>query len=184
MHVLGAVTYPKANPDRFFIEEAARIPYTGMQTFRYSDLTLVGSVEKEDERTPEYLAQFRSGKARWYHTQFIATERQKITRNKMQEIKFCAVAVTNGNPDKVIEYIYPVIDLKLKSRNEIGIEATGKEDLVTQAKYWVFELGAPKKLVRPIIKPTTEHFQLKLTKSEQVENGVEWNELVEVYEYV
>jgi hypothetical protein len=175
--------YTKANPDRFFIEEAARIPYTGMQTFRYSDLTLIASVEKEDERRPEYLERFRSGKARWYHTQFIATERQKITRNKMQEIKFCAVAVTNSNSDKVIEYIYPVIDLKLKSRNEIGIEVTGKEDLITQVKYWVFELGMPKKLARPIIKPTMEHFQLKLTKAEQVENGAEWNELVEVYDF-
>lgn len=173
--------YPKANPDRFFIEEAARIPYTGMQTFRYSDLTLVASVEKEAERSPEYLERFRSGKARWYHTQVVATERQNITRNKMQEIKFCAVAVVNSGSSKVVEYIYPVINVKLKPRNEISIDITGKEDLITEVKYWVFELGAAKKLIKPITKPTLDHFQLKLTKAEQLENGVKWDDLPEFY---
>jgi hypothetical protein len=173
---------PKANPDRFFIEEAARIPYTGMQTFRYSDLTLVASVEKEDERTPEYLERFRSGKARWYHTQFKATERQNITRNKMQEIKFCAVAVANGGSAKVIEYIYPVIDLKIKPRNQISIDVTGKEDLITEAKYWVFELGAAKRLAKPIFKPDVAHFELKLTRADQLEMGVEWDALITRYE--
>lgn len=173
--------YPKASPDRFFIEEAARIPYTGMQTFRHSDLTLVASVEKDLERAPDYLERFRSGKARWYHTQLQVTEKQNVTRNKMQEIRFCAIAVTNEGSTKTIEYIYPVIGLKLIPRNEISVDVTGKEDLVTQINYWVFELGVPEKLLRPIIKPNVEHFQLKLTTAQQIKRGVEWNELGEAY---
>jgi len=178
------LVYPKANPDRFFIEEAARIPYTGMQTFRYRDLTLVASVEKEAERTPEYLERFRSGKARWYHTQVIASDRENIKRYMMQEIKFCAVAVASGGPAKIIEYIYPVIDLKLIPRNQISIEITGKQDLTTEVIYWVFELGVAKKLLKPITKPYSKRFKLKLTKAEQLENGVEWDELVEAYSFL
>ncbi len=176
--------YPKANPDRFFIEDAARIPYTGMHTVRYDDLTLVASVEKENERTEAYLYNFRYGTACWYHTQHKATERQSITRNRMREIKFCAVAVSNGtNTEKIIEYIYPVIDVKLTSRKILSVIVTGKEDELTNDKYWVFELGKAKKLLTPIVKPATEHFQLKLTKVKQLEEGIEWSELSEVYEY-
>lgn len=180
------VAYPisPANADIHYIQEAARIPYSGMRTQRYNDLTLVASIENTAGRDPEYLQRFLSGSATAYHTQLLATNRQGIHKNIVREIRYCALAVpVNEGQPKIIQYIYPVLNVQETPRADIDENITGKADPSNKNIYWVLILGKARLLNSPVLKPDSEHFELKLTHLDLVEQGIEWNALPSLYEF-
>lgn len=173
-----------ANPDVHYVHEAARIPYSGMYTGRYDDLTLIASIEKENERTPEYLQRFITGDAMYYHTQLIATNRKGILKSIVREIKYCAVAVpVYEGQEKIIQFVYPVHKVEEMQRMYIGTDISGKEDPTNENVYWVLTLGKAQKLDIPIAKPLNEPFSIKLTHLSEVRAGSKWNSLTGLYEF-
>lgn len=157
--------YPSAIPDRYFVEEAARIPYRGMQQLRYSDLTLVAS-GAEDDRMTGYYDQFVQGFARYFHMQLAASENQDIAENIMREIRYCVIASRSGtDPERIAKWIWPVISTELCKRNELKEEISGKTTTPDDTRlFWLFTLGAPIRLQQTITGFTRGRHCMALTR--------------------
>jgi Uncharacterized conserved protein len=177
--------YPKnsASTDRYYIEEAARIPYYGMKQVRYDDLTLLATSAQNDRNTGYYKS-FENGTARWFHMQLKASDRENMTKNAIYEVKYCIVAAAEVGQVRKANYIWPVISVVLKPRIELTTEQTGLPPKIgADSDYWLFELGEPRKLSHQVSAPNNEHHHIRLVEANKIEDQSSFSEFdtVEVY---
>lgn len=131
--------------EQFYLQEAARIPYTGMRQTLYSDLVMTAVLGLSVARSQDYYTAFERGEARWYHmpaTTFTAKFKQHVT----EEIRYLALAL---GCIADIPKVWPVKAVTLQPRSALTVEQTGKASSSTQL-YYLFELGQPLYLRTPI----------------------------------
>mgnify|MGYP006099640729 CR=1 FL=1 len=179
---LGADTseYPSLHTDKYYVEEAARIPYKGTKISHYDDLTVIFSGTVHG-RSTDYLQLQQDGKLPFYHTKLIATDRQSIERHIINEVRYLGLAVDNGG-DQIIKTIYPVKSAKLVRRSELTEIQTGATLFDNpEESYWLFELGIGIGLPVPIAKQSTAHLEVFLTGYYSMNDTHEWSDLPQRY---
>ena len=179
---LGAVAseYPSVNADKYYVEEAARIPYRGTKISHYDDLTVIFSGKVHD-RSADYLQLQQDGKLPFYHTKLIATDREAIERHIINEVRYLGLAVDNVD-DQVIKTIYPVKSVRLVKRLELTEGQTGKTSFDNpDENYWLFELGNGIGLPVPIAKQSSVHFEVFLTGFYAMNDTHKWSDLPQRY---
>jgi len=182
--------YSQVEVDRHYVEEAARIPYLGMQQRRYQDLTLVVT-SAEDERVDGYYEGFQSGSARSFHMQHKASVRKPLSDHVIRETRYCIIAGRDpeGTERKAF-WLWPVITVLLVNRKDIKLEDSGKAQPdgasveAGEAKYWQFELGNPRLLAMPVVGFPSGHHYMKLTKATALDGVTQFDEVEEVYPWV
>tara|TARA_B110000046_G_C13005484_1_gene404238 strand:- start:1140 stop:2600 length:1461 start_codon:yes stop_codon:yes gene_type:complete len=177
------ITYPHYDTDNHFVEESARIPYRGTEVSLYRDLTIVfsGSVPN---RTEDYQKNQREGKLGFYHTRLLATERQKIERHVINEVRYLSVAipVVDNSAMQSVQYVYPVSKVELIKRMELTEEQAGTIEMNSSNQdYWLFTLGESIKISEPLLRSTPEHFEVLLTDLNKLREEREWDELPQRY---
>ncbi len=176
------VIYKQAATERYFVEEAARIPYYGMQQVRYHDLTLAVTGAPERGRDAAYIQRFKDGTAQWYHMQLKASERENIAKHVMKEIRYCAIA-THDKAGRQVNYLWPVLNVSLVERDKLELEQAGSGSNSSEP-YWLFELGTSVKLTSPLGGFAARGHHLKLTLSSELDGRKLFSELKEVYKDV
>ena len=174
------VKYKKASTDRYYVEEAARIPYYGMRQVRYHDLTLVATGAPEKGRDAGYIQRFKDGTAQWYHMRLKASERSNVAKHVMKEIRYCAIA-THGKAGRQVNYLWPVLNVSLVEPGTLKPEQTGGKPLSSPEPYWLFELGTSMKLISPLGGFAARGHQMKPTLSSELDGNKVFSELKEVY---
>jgi hypothetical protein len=177
------ITYPHYDTDNHFVEESARIPYRGTEVSLYRDLTIVfsGSVPN---RTEDYQKNQREGKLGFYHTRLLATERQKIERHVINEVRYLSVAIpdVDNSAMQSVQYVYPVSKVELIKRVELTEEQAGTIEMnSSNQNYWLFTLGESIKISEPLLRSTPEHFEVLLTDLNKLREEREWDELPQRY---
>jgi predicted component of viral defense system (DUF524 family) len=170
-------TYSIAVTDKYYVEEAVRIPYKGTSTAYYSDLTIAvnGLVTGRSEIYREGLEQ---GNAQYYHMQLLASERQKIEQHIIKEARYLAIAVTESPAIQKISFLYPILEVEQKKRSELTEQQTGTHRVNNpNVIYWLFKLGAGLKLGAPVHKAFSRKFEVKLTSAASFSTVENWNEL-------
>lgn len=144
--------YPERVADRLYVQDAARIPYHGMQQARYPDLTMTVALGGAGRRCKEYLDAFRQGTARWYHIP-AATFARQYKQHVVNEIRYLALARTSDDQPatKQIDRVWPVLGVTRKRRHELTIEQAGKRS-DSEEEFYLFELGRPLTLPRTVRK--------------------------------
>lgn len=137
------LVYPIANPDRFSLEEPARIAYTGLKIHRYEDLTLLANMRQIASKDENYVNSFANGTARYYHTPVSTLKNRLIPHHLIFETRFLALAAPSNkqlSSSLSVKFIYKVLKVSQKRRCDLTLEQAGttsnKNDL-----YWLFELG-------------------------------------------
>jgi len=176
-------TYPRYDTDSHFVEESARIPYRGTEVSLYNDLTIVfsGSVPN---RTEAYQQNQREGKLGFYHTKLLATERQKIERHVINEVRYLSVAISDvdNNSIQSVQYVYPVSKVELVKREGLTEAQTGTTVMNSSNRdYWLFTLGKSIKISEPLLRSTPEHFEVLLTDLNKLRSDREWSKLPQRY---
>lgn len=170
--------------DYYFVEDSARIAPYGVTNVRHSGLTMVAPIN-EVGRDSQYLDKAKRGKLTGYHTQLIATNRQNVHRNIVREIRYLVVTVRQQASDQqqLGQYLYRVGNVKLLPRRDIDVGLTGKVSTDSHY-YWVFEfVGQPFALNNAITKVyDSRHFEFKLTKAENLQQVVHWDDINGKYE--
>lgn len=129
---------------QLLLQHEARIADHGMQQRLYQNLVLMMSLG--EERSEEYLAQFQSGKLKWYHTP-VKTFELKMPDYIASEIQFLALAYQGK-----IERIYPVKSVKRLVRSQITSEQAGSENIKDKEQdYYLFELSKSLRLEQTIL---------------------------------
>ncbi|MEI7455274.1 MAG: restriction endonuclease-like protein [Nitrosomonadales bacterium] len=173
-YVSTQLTYFIPHPDRIFAEDAVRISQTGTQLARYADLTLVASLGYN--RSDAYIEQYRTGSARWYHIPLSTTNKVSVERNAMREVRYCAIA--HGDADgRHITHLYQVKSVKLKNRNELAFEQTGRDEREQNTKYWLFELDYARPLLHPLNFPLSPGFIFRLINAADLLATKKWEAL-------
>lgn len=179
------VNYDISENEQHFIQEPVRIPYKGTEVIRHQGLTLVAPIVENGSRTNTYISAARNGTLQGYHTQLIATNRQSVHRNIVREVQYVAIAVSkqDGESTQQIKYLYPVLNVVLKPRNEISTEISGwVGEKTNNDKYWLFTLGEAITLPNNITKPKdTEHFKFKLTDTKSLRAVGNWQDIEQKY---
>ena len=142
------VVYPTANPDRFSLEEPARIAYTGLKIHRYEDLTLLANMRQIASKDENYVNSFANGTARYYHTPVKTLKNRLIPHHLIFETRFLAIAAPISkqlSSSLSVKFIYKVLKVSQKRRCDLTLEQAGttsnKNDL-----YWLFELGEARQI--------------------------------------
>jgi len=177
--------YKTNSSDRFYVQEATRISYTGMALSRYQDLSL--SVALGANRDKTYLEKFRLGKAEWYHLPLQTSLMKNVQRAAIREIKHCAFVVYYPDDEqRRIDYIYDVISTRLVKRKDISDEQAGATatQLNLEKDYWLFELGGVKKLDLSINVSGYRDFKFRLASFEELVKATTWNELPNHYAFL
>ena len=177
-----SLTYPTANSEKYFVEDAYRISGKGYSISHYQGLTILASQLGPDRNTA-YLEQYRNGDAKFYHTKMIAFERQKIQQHIATEARYLAVALDGEDSIiRQVDYIYPILDAKRVQRGTLTEDQTGTSVVSNPDEwFWLFTLGPALKLKKTLIQPRKEHFELKLVKRDDLTLGYGWDDLPELY---
>jgi predicted component of viral defense system (DUF524 family) len=169
--------------ERLYVQDAARIPYQGMQQVLYPDLTMTISLGEEVERDKDYFKRFESGSAKWYHLPQ-KTFSAKFQEHIVDEIRYLALASTSDKqyPMKLINKVWPVKSVSLMPRFSITQEQSGKESS-SEDLYYLFELGTPLAMHTPVLNVPHISFKesMKLTTLIQLESTIEFSEVKKVY---
>lgn len=100
----------------------------------------------------------------------------------MREVRYCAVAVhPAGAADRQIEYLYDVRSVKLVKRCDLTVEQAGTEDPKNQRDYWLFQLGASRRLNIPVSAAGFRVFRFRLTGASDLLATANWSDLPERY---
>lgn len=180
-----ASDYKSRSTDHFYVQEAARISYTGMALTRYQDLSL--AVALGSKRSKVYLERFRQGKAKWYHLPEQTTITKRVQRAVMREVKSCAFVVYFPDVEqRRIEYIYDVISVKLLKRKLISEEQAGAKAQSTNLEndYWLFELGDIKKISLSIDVSGIRDFKFRLLSIDALSQAKVWSDLPNHYAFL
>lgn len=169
-----------ASPDKYFVEEAPRIPYYGTAVSRYKDLVITAN-QLGPDRDASYVEDFRLGRAAFYHTKQLAFDRQRIEHHIVNEAQYIAVAIDVNNKREV-SFVYPIVSAKKVRRKDITRKQSGSDDIKKPEElYWLFELGKALSLNRKTILDMETSFKLKFLSIEDLSSGLDWNELSERY---
>ncbi len=177
--------YKEKSADHFYVQEAARITYTGMESSKYKDLSL--AIALGTRRDKAYLEGFRQGKAQWYHLPLQTTRSKNIQRHAMREIKHCAFVVYYPNNSKRrIEYSYEVISVQLQKRKNISKEQAGAEMKPEDAEkeYWLFELGRATQLNLSVDASGLRDFKFRLVSIKELAKAKVWKDLSNHYDFL
>jgi hypothetical protein len=175
-------TYSIAVTEKYYVEEAVRIPYKGTTTTYYSDLTIAvnGFISGRNKNYRENLEQ---GKAQYYHMELLASERQQIEQHIIKEARYLAIAVTENPSVQKISFLYPILGVEQRKRSELTEQQTGTHRVKNPDKiYWLFKLGAGLKLGTPVQKAFSRKFKVKLTSAGYFSTVGNWNELPPKYQ--
>ena len=169
--------------EQLYLQEAARIPYSGMEQVLYPDLTMTIALAGESNRNPDYFNQFKNGLATWYHLPQ-QTFLNKYKLHIANEIRYLALAMTNveHTSSKQITKLWPIKNVTLKPRSTLTIEqaGTGSDSAMP---YYLFELGKPLTLKDSIDNVPHGPFKnsMKLTTLNYLEQTTKFSELQHVY---
>lgn len=163
--------YELSNPERFFVEDAARIPSHGMSVSHHPDLVLVftGPVRN---RSDAYKAAQRNGSLRWYHTRVHATDRQDIQAHVIREARMLAIPEDYTADQQTVRHFYPVKSIQMVKRSVINEEMSGipiSEN--PDEPYWLFELGSSVVLPQSLEHDSTDHFEVFVTDFSGMTSG-------------
>jgi predicted component of viral defense system (DUF524 family) len=180
---LGSLTttYPTSSiSDSLYVNEAARIPYYGMKQVLHSDLVLTAKLG--ENRTHEYVEDFKNGQAKWYHMPMSVFDVQ-FGHHIADEIGYVAIGHEESGVLK-IDKAYRVISVEIKQRKEITNAQSGVVLLAdTTDEYWLFELGEILNLNNILINLNASGFRqsLKLTTLAMMEKADAFDDLEIVY---
>jgi hypothetical protein len=183
--LLGGTTYPVAElAEQLYVQDAARIPYAGMQQVLYPDLTMTTVLGGQQGRIPSYFDAFKQGTARWYHMPqetFLSKFKQHIAA----EIRYLALAITSPSQSntKQIDKIWPVKSVLVLPRYAITEEQAGRKSSSNDL-YYLFELGRPLTLQNTVsnVPHRPVKNSMKLTTLSCLENVKYFTEIKKVYE--
>lgn len=137
-------------PERFYVQESARIPTYGLEQTRPKNLCLFVT-GANDKRKDGYYEAFAKGRARYFHMQQKATTRVDIENEIVRSIAFLEIASKDDNDSsqRIARYRWTVKSVSLVNRNQLTEEQTGKKAKSgAESQYWLFELGMPIALER------------------------------------
>ena len=178
-----SVEYKTRSADHLYLQEPARISYTGMELSKFKDLCL--SVGLGGDRCKPYLEKFRQGKAQWYHMPLKTTLAKKMQRSAMREIKYCAFVVYYPvDSQRRIDYIYEVISVQLVKRKEITSEQAGVPLKNSDDNYWLFELGRVNNMALSIDVSGTRDFKFRLARVDELVKAKTWADLPNHYAFL
>lgn len=146
--------------ERFYVEDAVRIPTYGMKQVRSPNRTLLVT-GAEDLRQPGYYEAFQDGTARYFHMRTHASERQNIEDELIRSLKYLIIVsrCNNHSSERVASFKWSIKAVAKKSRNELTQVQTGALQSSTSTKdYWLFEIEADTKLTEKISRPSGHHF--------------------------
>ncbi|MGP9491862.1 DUF2357 domain-containing protein [Psychrobacter sp. AOP7-B1-24] len=170
--------------ERLYLQEATRIPYSGMEQILYPDLTLTIALAPKAGRHKEYIDGFKHSTAQWYHlpqTTFLDKYKQHI----VNEIRYLAIATTNDAQltSKQISKLWPIESVTLVPRRSITAEQSGKSSKDTKP-YYLFRLGKPLTIRDTVDNVPLRDFKnsMKLTTLEHLQQAASFDELQTVYQ--
>lgn len=177
--------YPTADiAERLYVQEAARIPFYGMQQVLYPDLTMTVALAGQRGRDNEYFNRFEQGTAQWYHLPQ-STLLQKFKQHVADEIRYLALASTSDTHSKTkkIDKLWPVKQVKVLPRYAITEEQAGKNSNSNKL-YYLFTLGKPLLLQTPVTNVPHRPIKnsMKLTTLTSLENTGKFVDIEKVYE--
>ncbi|QDP02768.1 DUF2357 domain-containing protein [Thalassotalea sp. PS06] len=173
--------YINSITDKYYVEEAPRIPYLGTGVSRFSDLVIVAN-QLGPNRDLKYKSNFKAGNAEFYHTKQFAFRRQSIEHHIIQEARYLAVAVDSQNETREIEYIYPILNSTKVKRRDISTEQSGCKNYANPNEiYWLFTLGKALKIKQIVSVYPDTSFKLKLVTLEELSRTTDWGQLNEKY---
>ncbi|WP_440454270.1 DUF2357 domain-containing protein [Psychrobacter sp. ASPA161_9] len=170
--------------ESLYLQDAARIPYSGMEQVLYPDLIMTIALGGGKGRYSAYFDNFKNGLATWYHlpqSTFLGKYKQHI----VNEIRYLALAITSeqNTNSKQITMLWPIKNVITLARNKITITQAGS--LSNSAEdYYLFELGKPLTLKDAIIRVPHRPFRnsMKLTTLNHLEQAAKFSELKQVYD--
>ncbi|MDV2857721.1 restriction endonuclease-like protein [Oceanimonas sp. CAM02] len=179
-----APEYPVTSmAEQFYVQEAARIPYSGMRQILYSDLTMTAALGGQRTRNNSYFEKFKQGTALWYHLPQI-TFLQKFKQHVAEEIRYLALASTSAvkNSTKQIDKLWPVKSVRLLPRYALTEEQAGKKSGSAEL-YYLFELGKPLTLQAPVTEVPHRPMKnsMKLTTLTRLEGVPSFDKVEKVY---
>ncbi len=170
--------------ESLYLQDAARIPYSGMEQVLYPDLIMTIALGGGKGRHSAYFDNFKNGLATWYHlpqSTFLGKYKQHI----VNEIRYLALAITSEQkPDtKHITMLWPIKNVITLARNKITITQAGSISNSAE-DYYLFELGKPLTLKDAIIRVPHRPFRnsMKLTTLNHLEQAVKFSKLKQVYD--
>lgn len=172
-----------ALPDKHYVNESARIPYTGLEQIRYSDLTLTMPLGPSRGRAKEYPVRFENGTARWYHVPE-ASINKKYAGTIMSELKYCAIpTISTGSNHRTIKWVWQVKSARLLPRKQLTEEQAGYCKS-SEKLYWLLELGEVLRLDEQITGFNRREFNsaMKLTTLEELTSKKPFKLMHDVYQ--
>jgi len=170
--------------EHLYLQDAARIPYSGMQQVLYPDLTMTIALGRQEGRDSAYRDNFKNGLAQWYHLPQ-STFLKKYKQHIVNEIRYLALAMTSDQDSysKQITMIWPIKNITLSPRYKINKEQAGK-DSKSDLPYYLFELGKPLTLKDAIYNVPHRPFKnsMKLTTLTHLQETSVFSALGHVYE--
>jgi uncharacterized protein len=179
--------YAIAAAEQLYAEDAARIPFMGMKTGKYMNLTLMGVTALMSSRTAVYNQALEAGKLQFYHIPCSTAERSKIENNVINEIGFCCpVYQCNTAGDRVASHAYVVKSVEKIMRGKITPDQSGSLLVSSRNEefYWMFTLGQSFRLINPVSATALDFAgkeYLLLTELTSIDRSTKWSELVGRY---
>lgn len=177
-----------ANPaldmtERLYVQDAARIPYYGMQQVFYPDLTMTVALAGQRGRDSDYFEGFEQGRAQWYHLPQ-STFLKRFKQHVAEEIRYLALATTSEvqTTTKKIDKLWPVKRVILLPRHAITEEQSGKKS-TSDELYYLFELGKPLTLQNPVTNVPHRPIKnsMKFTTLTRIDSVVKFSDIETVY---
>ena len=174
-----------ASADNLYVQEPSRIPYHGMSQSLYTDLVLVAGLGHE--RSANYLQGFCDGTAPWYHCP-VSTFDTRYTEHVTRELEYLAIAsLGDGHQDlkSSIIYIWQIESVSRVKRSEISEIQAGAiftKDNKDQL-YWLFKLGKPSRLAKPLPGfPRTDFIQsLRISTLARLSYATHYSDIDDIY---
>lgn len=170
--------------ERWYVHDAARIPYQGMEQTLYPDLILTIALGGQKGREKSYFERFNAGTAKWYHLP-VKTFADRFKVHVASEIKYLALATTatDDHSKKQIARLWPVLNTTVVARREITAAQAGIKSAASEP-YYLFRLGEPLTLKSPVHnvphRPISK--SMELTTLRNLEGVTLFNKIKPVYE--
>ncbi len=167
--------------DALYVNEPARIPYSGMKQMLHPDLVLTARLG--NGRSQVYVDNFKSGNAKWFHMP-VSVFYAQFGKHIAQEVSYLAIAQVGGDGLEITN-VYRVKNVMQRERSKISAEQSGaNESQVNEELYWLFELGEVLVLNQPVVNMNSTGFRqsLKLTTLNLMQEVADFYDLKSVYE--
>lgn len=169
--------------ERLYVQDAARIPYSGMRQVLYPDLTMTVALGGSKGKNQAYFDAFEDGTAKWYHLPK-KTFLKRYKQHVVEEVRYLAIATTSKNNTsyKEIDKLWPVKSVTLLPRYAINEVQAGSNSSIEE-HYYLFELGSPLTMQKSINRVPHRPIKntIKLTTLRQVEKVERFSDVEAVY---